>query len=188
MEKEKALVIFGSPRNNGYTKKMLNLFMNELKEIYDFSIINAYDIAIKPCYGCDFCEKNGVCRFSDFNKIKMLLDETDMLVIASPVYNMGFPAPLKAIFDRMQVYYNKPLQREKDYYSEFRDAVLLLTCGRADNGVSEILSKSLNYILKCIDIKIKYKTVWEKTDLNPNDSGIFLKIKMVSKSIMEIKT
>lgn len=184
MEKRKALVFFGSPRENGYTKKMLNVFMEELGEIYNFSIIDAYKIAVKPCYGCNFCMKNGICRFSDFNKIKTLLDKADILIIASPVYNLGFPAPLKAIFDRMQPYYNEKLSlKEAIFNTKIRDTVLFLACGRGDNGTSEILLKSLNIILKSIDAKLKCKVVWEETDLNPKINEILPEIKTVVEKI-----
>jgi multimeric flavodoxin WrbA len=43
--------------------------------------------------------------YDDFVPIDKALREADIFAIASPVYGLGFPAPLKAIFDRSQQYF-----------------------------------------------------------------------------------
>ena len=69
-------------------------------------MVEAYHQKIAPCLGCGFCEHKEGCVNSDFDQIDHLLRTCDYLVVASPVYNLSFPAPLKAIFDRTQRYFS----------------------------------------------------------------------------------
>jgi multimeric flavodoxin WrbA len=98
------LLLTASPRANGSTDFMAGAFKRGAEERGNkVAVVRAYDMKVMPCIGCERCkERNGVCVYrDDMSVIMRLLDSTDMLVIASPVYWWGFPAPLKAIIDRL---------------------------------------------------------------------------------------
>ncbi len=98
------LVLSGSPRVNGNTEIMVSTFKRGAEERRNkVAVIRAYDKKVMPCIGCErCCENGGVCvRRDDMQEIYQLIDDTDMLVIASPVYWWGFTAPIKLIIDRL---------------------------------------------------------------------------------------
>ena len=100
----KVLAIAGSPRRGGNTDLLLAEFMKgaestgaEVKTI----VLNKLDIS--PCQHCDACLKAGNCRIQDdMQPIYEELEQTDCIVLASPVQFMGVTAPLKAMIDRCQ--------------------------------------------------------------------------------------
>lgn len=56
---------------------------------------------IEFCIHCDHCLKGGGCVFDDdVQALYPLLSEAEALVIATPVYNGGMSAQLKAVMDR----------------------------------------------------------------------------------------
>ncbi|MDR2500424.1 MAG: flavodoxin family protein [Treponema sp.] len=109
MKGKKALALIGSPRKNGATMGLLRCFMDQWETRgggrEDVTVINAYQPALKPCIHCGYCKQNRGCVYQDFEPIDRSLRKADLLVIASPVYGLGFPAPLKAVFDRTQQYF-----------------------------------------------------------------------------------
>lgn len=100
------LVLFGSPRKNGYTAKLLNEFLSPFGENVQIRVVHAYDSGIRPCTACDVCCRSERCSQSDFDELDSLIRCADVLVVATPVYVLSFPAPLKAVVDRMQRYFS----------------------------------------------------------------------------------
>lgn len=157
--KKNVVILFGSPNENGHTRKMVDYLKKDLTG-YNFFEFNAYNEMIKPCIGCDKCKVNGKCFLDDFAKLEYFFKELnpEILVIASPIYNFGFPAPLKAIIDRFQPYYYTHF-KEKNY----KKAILLLSLGRKFCYKDEYI-KILNIILKPLKFKIEQFYFWDKTD------------------------
>lgn len=157
--KKNALVLFGSPHSDGHTRKLLDHFKATIPN-FNFFEFDAYKELLQPCHGCNSCQYTANCCLSDFHKIDFLINDInpEILIIASAIYNFGFPSPLKAFFDRLQPYYNNPRKN-----SEYKNAFLLLTAGRALN-YKEDIEKKLNIILKPLGFKITDSLVWDNTD------------------------
>ncbi|MDR0308949.1 MAG: flavodoxin family protein, partial [Coriobacteriales bacterium] len=72
--------------------------------------------SIKPCVGCGYCEKAGVCILAgkskdghfidDYLELKAVLDRVDAVGIVCPLYFAGPPSQFKALLDRFQPYYS----------------------------------------------------------------------------------
>lgn len=99
----KVLIINGSPRINGNTSIAIREIENVLKEngIEVFTVqIGNQDI--RGCIACGHCHETGKCIFDDaVNKIAPLFEESDGLIIASPVYYASANATLIACLDRL---------------------------------------------------------------------------------------
>ena len=106
MPKKRGFILFGSPHQNGATARLVQAFLKAFPEETEWTMVEAYHQKIAPCLGCGLCEHKEGCVNSDFDQIDHLLRTCDYLVVASPVYNLSFPAPLKAIFDRTQRYFS----------------------------------------------------------------------------------
>lgn len=99
----KVLLINGSPRANGNTtlalKEMEAVFAQEGIEAETVQVGNK---AIRGCIACHGCSKTGKCVFDDdVNVLSAKLEESDGLVIASPVYYASANATLVALLDRI---------------------------------------------------------------------------------------
>jgi len=64
-------------------------------------------LKVAPCKGCQACSKTGECiiKSDDMNKLINALDTADALIWISPLYFGTVTAQLKAVIDRMQVFW-----------------------------------------------------------------------------------
>lgn len=99
----KILMLNGSPRANGNTA----IALNEMKTIFaaeeiETEIVQIGSQAIRGCIACGYCFDNGKCVFDDMvNRLASLFEESDGLVVASPVYYASANATLIACLDRL---------------------------------------------------------------------------------------
>lgn len=99
----KVLMINGSPRKNGNTFTALSA-MREIfaAEKIDTHLVQIGSGAIRGCIACDACRQTGRCAFDDLvNRVAPLLQESDGLVVGSPVYYASANASLIALLDRL---------------------------------------------------------------------------------------
>ena len=98
------LVINGSPRKGGNTETVLNAFVEGAKEAgAEVTVIRLVEIDHKNCKGCNSCNKNGVCVIRDaLTPVFDRMLQSDILVLASPIYSMSVTAEMKSFIDRGQ--------------------------------------------------------------------------------------
>ncbi len=97
-------ILNGSPRKNGNTRIMAEAFAKGAEESGSrVTIIDAAYKQVKGCLGCEYCfSHQGDCiQKDDMGGILEILDQTDVLVFASPIYWFDITAQLKAVIDRM---------------------------------------------------------------------------------------
>ena len=99
----KVLIINGSPRVGGNT----TIALNEMVKIFESEGIETECVQIgnkdvRGCIACQSCRKNGKCVFDDVvNELAPKFEETDGLVVATPVYYASANATLIACLDRL---------------------------------------------------------------------------------------
>lgn len=141
----KTLVLFGSPRKNGQTAKMLEVLLEKISG--EVEIIDAYKTEIAPCKDCRLCWKHNKCSIKDnFNEIYEKAIEADNIIVASPIYYFSLPAPLKTIIDRFQIHWAR-LKRNDDSEIKSKKCVMLLV-GGANGSETQFLGAEL--ILNCL--------------------------------------
>lgn len=182
---QKITVLFGSPHKNGHTEKLLKHFLSGFNGT-DINIINAYQQNIHPCIDCGMCSKKRFCQFEDMKKIDILLKNCDILIIASPVYNSSFPSPLKAIFDRTQVYYRaKTIHNENAFENHIKKALILLTQG-SHKSCEQIIKNQTEYLLNLLGAEEHcFYTICGSDDTNFDIDKICLKDKNKIKNIID---
>lgn len=99
----KVLIINGSPRAGGNTtialNEMIRIFDQEGVEVECVQIGNK---DIRGCIACGSCAAKGKCVFDDaVNELAPKFEESDGLVVASPVYYASANATLIACLDRL---------------------------------------------------------------------------------------
>lgn len=137
----KCTILMGSPRKEGNTIALAKPFMEELKRRgADCSLIWLYDRDIRPCIACRACQKDWerayCCQEDDMGELFAEILESDLLVLASPIYSWYCTAPMKAALDRLVYAMNKYYGEEKgpSLWAGKRMA-LITTCGyRPEKG------------------------------------------------------
>lgn len=99
----KVLLINGSPRVNGNTAIALNEMVKVFQEEgIESEVIQIGQKDIRGCIACGSCYKTGKCVFNDIvNECAVKFEESDGLVIASPVYYASANGTLISFLDRL---------------------------------------------------------------------------------------
>lgn len=109
----KTLILTGSPRRKGHTAEMTAYLAERLNgEVEILSVDNRKDIM--PCRDCRYCFTHGACCIQDpMQEIYQKLDEADRIVFSAPVYFYNIPGSMKAVLDRLQVYWAAAVRGDK---------------------------------------------------------------------------
>lgn len=107
----KVLIINGSPRKNGNTA----MAINEMQTVFDLGgvetkVIQIGGNAIRGCSACGGCAATGKCVYDDgVNEAAEIFEESDGLVVASPVYYASANGSLISFLDRL--FYSSPFDK-----------------------------------------------------------------------------
>lgn len=134
---KKVLAIMGGPRKNMNTDTLLDEFLRGVEENNEVEINKIYlkDKDIGLCIGCGYCEKTGDCfQRDDMDPIYDAFNNSDGIVMASPMYFGGQASLMKIMIDRCQIYWsskyvlnNSSIDRDKK-----RHGALIVTAGGPD--------------------------------------------------------
>ena len=134
-------ILMGSPRKNGNTNALRLPFQDELEQLgHTVTTYWLYDLDIRPCTACRTCQRDwsGMsCAIrDDVPRLAEEILQSDLLVLATPIYSWYCTPPMKALLDRLVYGLCK-------YYGEEtgpsllrgRRAAILTTCGyRPEKG------------------------------------------------------
>ena len=101
---KKILVLCGSSRKGGNTDILAQAFIKGAKSSgNEVEKLNLCQMSIQPCIDCKYCYTHeGKCVLKDdMEEVYEKLRETELLVLAAPVYFYNFPSRLKAVIDRL---------------------------------------------------------------------------------------
>lgn len=138
------LILNGSPHSHGATAQLLEAFAEALPETAAVTQVNTFALSPAPCDDCGYCRARDGCAKHDLDEVYALLEQADVLVWATPVYNYGFPAPLKALIDRCQRYWSaRFVRQQRPPIARAKQAVLLTTCGEDSSVGGQLLEQQL---------------------------------------------
>lgn len=124
------LILNGSPRSHGNTAAMVKAFADGAYENWHkITVIEICKKKIAGCLACEYCHTkgNGKCvQQDDMQEIYPVLEEAEMLVLASPIYYHSFTGQLQCAINRIYAL-DKPKNLKK--------AALILSSG--SDGVYE---------------------------------------------------
>ena len=122
------IILNGSPRPKGNTAFMINAFREGAEsEGHQVTVFDVCRMNIKGCISCEYCHTKSFrscIQQDDMQKVYPVLDNADMIVLASPIYYHGFSGQLQCAINRIYA---------QGYPKRLRKAALLLSSG--DHGV-----------------------------------------------------
>lgn len=103
------LIISSTPRINGNSEVLAKQFADGAKESgNNVKFINLRDYKLNYCVGCYNCHKTGKCIHKDgMNELSNLLINSNVIVLATPVYFYSMSGQLKVFIDRLVPTYEK---------------------------------------------------------------------------------
>ena len=187
-QKKHILVMLASPHSDGAAAEMLKTFLSPFDDIENWKIDtwNVYEKKAQPCVACGICAKKEACAFDDLDKLDSLLRKSDLLVVASPVYNASFSAPFKAVLDRTQRYFEArfslniipPIKRH-------RKAVLLVSMGSNEMFGVEVMIHQLKRAFTVMNTELAGTAVWKETDKGDKEKNSALEsVKKLAEKIL----
>lgn len=95
-------VLVGSVRKGGNTEMLADALIEGIRAAGgDATKYTLRGKKIAPCLNCDYCHTHDHCAVADdMAEVYALMQRTDVLVFASPVYFYTMSAQLKALIDR----------------------------------------------------------------------------------------
>lgn len=104
----KALVILGSPRINQNTDILLNEVIRGLQaQDVEVEKINLVQLKYGHCIGCDICGETGHCyKEDDMTPIYDKFNDSDIIVVGSPMYFNTVTSITKTMIDRCQAFWS----------------------------------------------------------------------------------
>ena len=175
----KIVVLKGSPRCNGNSNTLANEFIRGAKEngheIYEFDCTRHH---VNGCLGCDKCGMRNPCvQRDDFDSLRSVLIEADVIVFATPIYYFGVSGHLKNVIDRF--YSAHDIMGHKKTFKHRYDNVIISNEKMAIGSADKFL-KSANKVVpfdfsfsrfgcvSCKEVAFEGGTVILKTKTAPN--------------------
>ena len=123
-----ATIVLGSPNAKGNTSRLVEAMLSVIdnKSILIKKIELAKLKRINHCMGCDSCKKNDMrkCVFDDgLNDVIAEVRNSDLLIIASPIYFFNFNSLTKAFIDRL--FYSSEINNNENLLRGKKVAVLM---------------------------------------------------------------
>ena len=165
---KKILVIKGSCRKDSFTNKLWQEALEENTDI-DVSVFDTYSEGFSFCTGCNYCESNGKCVYRDLDLFYEKFENADVVIFASPVYNGGFSASVKALIDRFQVYYTSFYKNGKvQPIKKHRKCLLVTAAGRNGEDTLREMEKNLGCAFTILNAELTGSVLCAYTDTVPN--------------------
>ena len=159
------LALIASPRKTGYTAKLLGTLLREFPKGTKIDIVNLYELNPVPCNACGYCKAGNGCSKKDLEEFFKKFETADVIVFATPIYFMGVPAPMKALIDRFQRYYEARFRRNiKHPIEKMRKAVLIVTSGSDGEIGFEVVKHQLLQAFTVLNIELRGSMLARNTD------------------------
>ena len=146
---KKVVIISSTPRKNGNSQILCEAFEKGAKEAgNEVDLISLRENKINFCIACYGCENTGVCIQNDgMNEILDKIVDTDVLVLASPIYMYDVCGQLKTFIDRILPKYTEI--KNKDLY-------FIATCAEDDKNAISSAIQTVNGLIDCLeDVRLK---------------------------------
>ncbi len=178
---EKILIIKGSCRKGSFTNRLWQDAVKDLKNS-EITVFDTFSENFRFCNGCNYCEENGKCVHRDLDEFFKDFESADVIIFASPVYNGGFSAPMKALIDRFQLYYTAFYKNGKvQPIKKHRKSILLAAAGRNGEKALQDMEKILKCAFTILNSELVGSVLCSCTDTIPDYEKSLKELKMVLK-------
>jgi multimeric flavodoxin WrbA len=169
MSSAKSILVFnGAIKENGNTDEILKSFMAGAEAVpANGRHFKLRELNIGNCLGCRRCRRETICeRDDDMTEIRPLLERSDLMVFASPIYWCEITGLMKTFIDRLYFYHHW----ETAGRIAGKRAVVVSTLGESKDIDYEMEVVKEFYRRAFKSLKIKWIDHWIFPDLMEADS------------------
>ncbi len=159
------IVLNGSPRTLGNCDKLINAALSAFSREDKVKRFDMYKLLPTPCNACGYCKAADGCSKKDLEEFLGYYAEADVVIVATPVYNYSMPAPLKALFDRFQRFYEATHKRGIENPFERHKSALLIVASGGDGRIGfEVIKKQVEGGFENMNTKLCASVLFSETD------------------------
>lgn len=182
---KKMMIVTGSPRKGGNTAKLASWVAEGAKEAgAEVEIIDAAHLKYKTngctaCMGCQQSEEFKCIIKDEASDIIARIPEQNVLILASPVYFMGFSAQIKLFLDRMfSLFKISSADNEYKHCLQNTDMALIAVAGGDEGSGLNLIKANMDAIAGFMGKKAECFTLpFAPEDPGELDSNLELKDK-----------
>jgi multimeric flavodoxin WrbA len=171
VDMKKVLAIMGSPRKNKNTEIALNSFLKNMdKDKFEITKIFLKDMDISPCTGCDYCgHVVGCVQKDEMDKVYEKFDNSDIIILAAPLYFNSVNGLTKNMIDRCQKYWSLKYSHGQDYKRNQGRIGVFISVGGAPYTHDQFQGTLpvMDFFFKSINADYKVNYFISNTDRNP---------------------
>ncbi len=163
------LLINGSPRENGNTDALLQRLIQGAESVSaELTYIMLRDLDINDCMGCYMCRDESDCKLQDdMTRVRGEIENSGVLIFASPNYWCGISGLMKILVDRLY-FYHHPANSAR---IAGKVAIIISTMGESTNirYESSLLVEFFQRAMRSLGIDIRdtllFPGLMEKDDI-----------------------
>lgn len=159
---KRILILAGSPRKNGNSAVLCKEFARGAEgNGHWVETIYLRDKKIGYGLACYHCKDNGICILKDdMADILKKMNESDVIVMASPVYFYSASAQIKALIDRVVAQWR--IIKNKEFY-------YIMTANEDTDTVMDCTLECMRGLAKCLDGSIERGVIYGKGVYGPGE-------------------
>lgn len=139
------MTILGSPRRYGNTAQVLEWIEEELQQQgHAVDRANIWEYTIGHCresHQCRYPQSTACGTPDDAAALFERMLDADVVLLASPIFSWGFPAPLKALIDRLYCLSGYHQDPDHALLLDNKPIGLVMTCGGEETENYEIMHR-----------------------------------------------
>lgn len=166
---KKIFILSSSPRKNGNSDRLAQEFAKGAKDNQNLvEYVNINDIDLQFCKGCLYCQSHDKCVIKDsMNNLYDNIQNSDVLVFATPIYYYQVSGQLKTFLDRLNPLYVRD--------NKFSKVYLLTASADDEDSATEGAKVAMQGWIDCFEGVelagvVHAKGVTDKGDIDSNEA------------------
>ena len=176
---KKVLALMGSPRINKNTDRLLTLMLKGIEDKgHEISKVHIVKKKVLPCTGCNYCGKKGECIIKDdMEEIYKGFDNSDIVILAAPLYFNTVNSITKHVIDRCQKYWSIKYQLGQNYKRNENRIGVFLAVGGTDYSHEHFSATipTIDLFFKAINVEYRGNYFVSGTDKVPIEERKYIK-------------
>jgi multimeric flavodoxin WrbA len=160
---KKVMILNGSPRERGNTMTVVGWVADAAREAgAEVEIVDAakLDCRVPGCIACMGCRESDEFRCvhdDEASDVIARVPSVDVVVLATPIYFMGFSAQVKRVIDRMFSLFKYDDEKGRSYAPGLRDTAIALiaTAGGGEDDGLDLTLKNTELIARFVGTGVR---------------------------------
>lgn len=138
-------IVSASARKNGNSATLAAEFAHGAVDAgHNVAKVDLFDLKLNFCLGCLACQKSEKCIIDDdINGLLSTVQNSDVLVFATPIYYYGLAGQLKTFLDRLNPLFNRR--------NRFKEVYLLASAAEDDQSAFDKALIGLQGWIECFE-------------------------------------